>query len=439
MPEKKNDQTNSMRTVAIVTLLGGTVEWYCFLLFGLASGLVNARLFTDPNWTDYTKQSVAWIIFALGYIARPFGAMFFGNTGDKLGRKFTVIASLMFMGVSTFIIGCLPVFESAGIWAIVLLQFFRLTQCFGLGGKWGGGILMAFENADPKKRGFYAAIPQAGLPVGLALAGLFCYIPYKFWGDSFWTIGWRIPFWAAIVLVFLIMYIRLNIMETKDFQQAQRKAAEKEAEEKKTAVPLKEMFRKYWKTILLGIGTRWVDGTMYNVAAVWSLSYLTRKVGLDTGTSLLINIAFAVCGVPMIFLAGKLADKWGKVKVYMTGAILCAVWAVPGLYVIECFGKNIIITLMVIILGWSIFYAGIWGTLGSLWAQLFETEVRYSGISFVYHAPSVFVAGIVPFIANFLSHKADGGTLYIGIFTAFVCIVSAWCGYVLQKRHDEGR
>jgi MFS family permease len=436
-------QTNSMRKVAIVTLLGGTVEWYCFLLFGLASGLINARLFTDPSWSEFTKQSVAWIVFALGYIARPFGAMFFGNIGDKLGRKFTVIVSLVFMGASTFIIGCLPVFSQIGIYSIILLQFFRLTQCFGLGGKWGGGILMAFENADPKKRGFYAAIPQAGLPIGLALAGVLCYLPYKFWNHSFWSVGWRIPFWLSILMIFLVMYIRLRIMETNDFKEAQKKAAKMELKEKQSAMPLKIMFKKYWKTILLGMGTRWIDGTMYNVAAVWSLSYLTKAldkgghIGMDIGTSYLINIAFALVSIPFIFFAGHLADKIGKVKVYIWGALLSGLWAIPGLELIQHKGANPWLTLIIIIVGWSVFYSGIWGTLGSLWSTLFPTEVRYSGISFVYHAPSVLVAGIVPYIANTLQQVNNGGTLYIAIFVLFVSFVSAFCGWRLKVNYDK--
>jgi len=439
------DQIREMRKISIVTMLSGAVEWYCFMLFGLVTGVVfnSSSLFTSPTWSEFTKASVGWLVFALGFAARPFGAVFFGNLGDKAGRKASVIASLMTMGISTFIIGCLPCYDKAGVWSIVLLQFFYLVQCFGLGGSWGGGILMAFENADPKKKAFYAAVPQAGLPAGLTLAGLVLLVPYKLWHTQFLIWGWRVGFWIAILFAFLVLYIKVHIMETRDFQELQKKLEAAEKAQKQQAMPLVKMFKNYWKTILLGIGTRWIDGTMYNVFAVWSLSYLTRPkeagglICMDQGTSLLLNIIFALVNIPMVFFTGALADKFGKGKIYSIGALSCAIWTIPGLLILEKYGSNPAISLLVIIIGWSICYSGIWATLGSLWSQLFETEVRYSAISFVYHAPAFFVGGLVPYICEFLASRDNGHVLYIGIFAAAVALVSLWSGIALQRRHDR--
>lgn len=435
---KKSSKSTSMKKVAIVTLLGGAVEWYCFLLYGQAAGTIFNKVFFSGVSDPYAAQILSYLSFAIGYLARPFGAMFFGNYGDKLGRKFTVIASLAFMGVSTFAIGLIPSYENIGIAAPILLQVFRLTQCFGMGGKWGGGILMAFENADPKERAFYAAIPQMGLPVGLAFASLLLAIPSRLLPESaFLSYGWRISFMVSAFLIVLIMYIRINIMETDDFSKAQAKVKEKEKEEKKTAMPLVQMFKNYWKTLLLGIGTRWIDGVFYNVFAVFTLSYATQQLGVPQSLMYTINIIFALTAIPFIFMAGKLADKWGKGRLFCISSIACGLVAIPGLKIIQNSGGNPVVITLVIILGWSIFYSGIWGVLGSLWAQLFETEVRYSGISFVYHAPSFLVAGIVPTICTYLLKVSNGNVMVIGVFVAFVAVVSTVCGIILQRRHDQ--
>ncbi len=431
-------QTTSFKKVAIVTLLGGAVEWYCFLLYGQAAGTVFNKVFFSGVSDPYAAQILSYISFAIGYLARPFGAMFFGNYGDKLGRKFTVIASLAFMGGSTFAIGLIPSYDNIGVAAPILLQLFRLTQCFGMGGKWGGGILMAFENADPKERAFYAAIPQMGLPVGLALSSLLLALPsYLLPEQAFLSYGWRISFAVSALLIVLIMYIRLNIMETKDFSEAQEKAKEQEAEEKKTAMPLLTMFRNYWKTLLLGIGTRWIDGVFYNVFAVFTLSYATQQLGVPQFVMYIINIIFAVTAIPFVLKAGRLADKWGKGRLFCISSTACGIVAIPGLLLIQNSGGSPVVITLVIIVGWSICYAGIWGVLGSLWAQLFETEVRYSGISFVYHAPSFLVAGIVPSLCTYFLKVSNGSVVLIGVFVVFVSITSTLCGYILQKRHDR--
>ena len=434
---KLQGNSKSMKKIAIATLFGGIVEWYCFLLYGMAAGTVFNKVFFANTLDPYTAQILAYLSFAIGYLARPFGAMFFGNYGDKFGRKFTVIASLIFMGGSTVAIGLIPSYATIGIAAPILLQFFRLTQCFGLGGKWGGGILLAFENADPKERAFYASIPQLGLPIGLALAGIILAVSTAIFGqEGFLAYGWRISFLISALLIVLIMYIRLHLMETEDFAEAQEKAKAAEKEEKKTAMPLLVMFKNYWKTLFLGIGTRWIDGVFYNVFAVFTLSYATQELGVKDQTMFTVNIVFALVAIPFTLLSGKLADKISKGKMFCWSSALCGLFAIPGLKIIQHSGGNPVIITLVIIVGWSIFYAGIWGVLGSLWAQLFETEVRYSGISFVYHAPSFLVAGVVPVVCTFLLKINNGDPILIGVFVLFVAIVSTICGYILQKRHD---
>lgn len=428
----------SLQKVSFATLISAGVEWYCFLLYGMAAGTVFNKIFFPSNIDPYMGQILAYLSFAIGYLARPFGAMFFGNYGDKLGRKFTVIASLALMGVSTFAIGCIPNYSQIGIWAPVLLQFFRLTQCFGLGGKWGGGILMTFENADPKERAFYASIPQLGLPLGLVTASLILAGSSNFFSQEFFlTYGWRIAFLVSAILMVIIMYIRFNIMETDDFIAAQEKAKVLEKTEKAKAMPLAQVFKSHSLTILLGIGTRWIDGVFYNVFAVFTLSYATAQLGVSDFTMFIVNIVFAIASMPFVLLSGKIADKIGKGKMYVYSTLACALFAIPGMQIIAASKGNPFIIGGVIIVGWSIFYSGIWGVLGSLWAQLFEPEVRYTGISFVYHAPSFFVAGIVPMISTYLLKVNNGNPILIGYFVTIVGLISAFCGYTLQKRYDR--
>lgn len=228
---------------------------------------------------------------------------------------------------------------------------------------------MAFENADPRERAFYAAIPLMGLPVGLALASFLLAVPSYFLPESaFLNYGWRVSFM---------------------------------------------------------------------VSAVFTLSYATQQLGVSQSVMYGINIIFAFVSMPFVLKAGKLADRWGKGRLFCLSSIACGIVAVPGLLLIQYSGGNPLIITLVIIVGWSICYAGIWGVLGSLWAQLFETEVRYSGISFVYHAPSFLVAGIVPSLCTYFLKISNGSVMVIGIFVVFVSIVSTACGYIMQKRHDN--
>ena len=428
----------SLQKVSLATLMSSSVEWYCFLLYGLAAGTVFSKIFYPPDTDPYTAQILAYLTFAIGYLARPFGAMFFGYYGDKIGRKFTVIASLCLMGGATFAIAFIPDYSQIGIWAPISLLVLRLFQCFGLGGKWGGGILMTFENADPKERAFYASIPQLGLPVGLFLASLIMGVmTYHLPEQEFLKWGWRIAFGVSASLIVIIMYIRLHIMETKDFMDAQDKAKEMEQEEKSKSLPLVEVFRRYPLSILYGIGTRWVDGTFYNVFAVFMVSYCVQELGVSEYHMFLVNIAFALASMPFILFFGKVADKIGKAKTFTYASLACAAFTFPGLYAIQGSGGNPFVIAIVLILGWSIIYSGLWGVLGSLWAQLFEPEIRYTGISFVYHAPSFFVAGIVPGLSTYLLKLGGGDIIYVAIFTTAVSLFSAWCAYQLKVRHDK--
>lgn len=432
-------EKNNFRKIATITLFESAVQWYCFLLYGTAAGTVFNKVFFSQTGNGTTALILSYMSFAIGYIAGPFGAIFFGHIGDRKGRKVTMYASLLMMGISTSIIGILPPAASAGVGVVIVLQLMRLAQCFGRGGTWGGGILMAYENVPENKRSFYAAIPQIGLPIGFGLSSILIAVPTLLLPeDIFFTWGWRIPFLAAIILTLIVIRQKGEMMETEDYKKAQAKLEAEEAEGKKHKVGFIPMVKGYWKTLLLGCGTRWVDGTFYNIFIVWILSYCINWLGMPLIQTYIITIIACVFKIPFTLFGGWCAQKLGNTRTFVIGALASAVLSIPTLKVIELSKGNLAITIIGIVLGWSIAYNLIWAVISSLWSSYFETEVRYSGISFVYHVPSFLVAGMVPTICTLLINYGNGDTIYVGIYSTVVALISAACALALKARHDRG-
>lgn len=433
-------EKTSFSKIASITLFESAVQWYCFLLYGTAAGTVFNIVFFSVTGDKNTALILSYMSFAIGYIAGPFGAVFFGHIGDKKGRKFTMVASLLVMGISTFIMGLLPAAATAGVGAAIVLQILRLAQCFGRGGTWGGSILMAYENVPEKKRSFYSAIPQIGLPVGFGISSIVIAVPSVMMNkDVFYSIGWRIPFLFAIVLTIIVIILKGKMMETDDFKKAQAKLEAQEAEGKQQKVGFVPMVKGYWKTLLLGCGTRWVDGTFYNIFIVWILSYCMIWLHMPLYQTYIITIVACVFKIPFTLFGGWVASKLGNTKTFVIGAIASAALSIPTLKIIEFSRGNLLITIICIVLGWSAAYSLIWAVLGSLWSSYFPTEVRYSGISFVYHVPSFIVAGLVPTICTLLINYGHGDTIWVGLYSTIIALISAWCAIVLKKRYEMGK
>lgn len=378
---------------------------------------------------------LSYLSFAVGYIAGPFGAIFFGNFGDKKGRKATMYASLLMMGISTFIIGILPSAKTSGVWVAIVLQVMRLAQCFGRGGTWGGGILMAYENVSEEKRAFYSAIPQLGLPIGLGISTLLLIIPNLILSnEQFFVWGWRIPFLIALVLTIIVARQKGKMMETEDYKKAQAKLEQAEKEGKKTKLGFVYMVKNYWVTLLLGCGTRWIDGTFYNVFLVWIVSYCVQWLKMPLVNVYIIIVAVCIFKLPLIYFGGWCAHKLGNAKTFVIASLVASITTIPALKVIENSNGNVVLITMAIVIGWAIAYDMMWAVISSLWSSCFETEVRYSGISFVYHVPSFLVAGLVPTICTILINYGNGNTIYVGLYTSVVGIISALSGYLLKKR-----
>ena len=351
-----------------------------------------------------------------------------------------MVASLLVMGISTFIMGLLPAAATAGVGVAIVLQILRLAQCFGRGGTWGGSILMAYENVPEKKRSFYSAIPQIGLPVGFGISSIVIAVPSVMMNkDVFYSIGWRIPFLFAIVLTIIVIILKGKMMETDDFKKAQAKLEAQEAEGKQQKVGFVPMVKGYWKTLLLGCGTRWVDGTFYNIFIVWILSYCMIWLHMPLYQTYIITIVACVFKIPFTLFGGWVASKLGNTKTFVIGAIASAALSIPTLKIIEFSRGNLLVTIVCIVLGWSVAYSLIWAVLGSLWSSYFPTEVRYSGISFVYHVPSFIVAGLVPTICTLLINYGHGDTIWVGLYSTIIALISAWCAVVLKKRYELGK
>ena len=296
-----------IRTVALASLLGATIEWYDFFLYGVVAGIVFNKLYF-PTDDPFIGTLLAYSTFAIGYLARPFGAFVFGHFGDKIGRKSMLVLTMLIMGVATIGIGLVPTYAQIGIAAPIILQTFRLMQGLGLGGEWGGSVLMTYEYASKRERAFYASIPQMGLATGLCLSsGVVALLSASLTDQQFLEWGWRIAFLISVVLVGVALYIRLHILETPDFQKA--KDSGKTADK---TLPIVKVCRNHPGNIALGVGARWIDGVFFNVLAVFVISYLVQYISIERTQALTIVMIAALLMCPFILIAGRLADRYGR-------------------------------------------------------------------------------------------------------------------------------
>jgi MFS family permease len=416
-----------LRTVVAASIIGTTVEWYDFFLFGIAAGIVFNKLFFPSN-DPVIGTLLAFATFAVGFAARPIGGLIFGHIGDRVGRKKTLVTTMLIMGVATAFMGLLPTYGTMGIAAPILLILLRIAQGVAIGGEWGGAVLMALEHAPAGRRGLYGSLPQVGLALGLLLGtGVFAGLSAVMTDAAFLAWGWRLAFLVSIALVGVGVFIRLRVMETPAFRKLEQNEA-------KATAPAKELLRKRTlrRNILLGMGSRWAEGVAFNTWAVFSIAYGAGTLGLDRQTMLLSVMAGAATMIFSIPFFGRLADRFDRRRLYTTGVILLAVLTYPAFLLMGTGNPIVIAATLVVVLG--VAYPCLYGPQSSFYAELFPTQVRYTGISFVYQVSGVFASGLTPLILAYLLRIADNGFGLILTYVVAVSVISAVCSLSIRRR-----
>jgi metabolite-proton symporter len=421
-------EDSDVRLVVASSVIGTTVEWYDFFLYGTAAGIVFNKLYF-PSEDPLVGTLLAFAAFALGFVARPIGGLIFGHIGDRVGRKKTLVATMLIMGVATCAIGLVPTFDTIGIAAPILLVLLRLAQGIAIGGEWGGAVLMAVEYAPRGKRGLYGSFPQVGLALGLMLGtGVFAGLNVGMTDAAFLDWGWRIAFLLSALLVLVGMFIRLKVMETPAFRKL-------EEHEEKATVPVVELARNKLsrRHVLLGMGSRLTEGITFNAWAVFAISYGTGTLGMSQQPLL---IAVMIAAAAMIFfipIFGSLSDRFGRRRTFSVGAVLTGLLAYPAFAALGT-GDPLLITIaLVAVLG--IAYPVMYGPQAAFYAEMFPTSVRCTGISFVYQFSGIFASGCTPLVLAFLVGQSGGGYGLVLLYLLAATAVSVMCALAVRQRN----
>ena len=413
--------TGHIRRVLIASLVGSAIEWFDFFLYGSATAIVFNRLFF-PAADPLVSLMLAYLSFALPFFIRPLGGIIFSHIGDRIGRKRTLVLTLSLMGGGTTLIGFLPTYAMIGVAAPCMLIFLRLIQGIGLGGEWGGAVLLAFEYAPPERRGLFGSIPQAGVTIGMLFSTMFIGLASLLPDDQFLAWGWRVPFILSAGLVALGLWIRNGIDETPQFKKLQ-------SEGEVARFPVGELLRNYRREVLTAVLVKFGETGSFYMFAVFLVSYATTNLGYSRPTALTAIAVGALIATFTIPLCGLLSDRIGRRPVFLAGSVGLIAFSAPYFWLLS--QRSTVCILIASIIAIGLIWPLVTATLSSLLAEMFQPRVRYSGISFGYQIGGALVGGTAPLVGTLLLALDHGRWRWIACYIASISLIS--CIAVLQS------
>jgi MHS family shikimate/dehydroshikimate transporter-like MFS transporter len=411
-----------MTRVAAAGFIGALMEWYDFYIFANASALIFGRLFF-PGHDPVVSTMEAFGAFAAGFLARPLGGLLFGHIGDKIGRKASLVATLLIIGIGTFLIGLLPTYQTAGVTAPILLIVLRVIQGIGLGGEYGGASLIIIEHAPKHRRGFWGSLPQAASPGGLLLATVVFSLVSLLPDHQFSMWGWRVPFLLSIVMLGIGMYIRLSVEEPPEFLRARAAAPES------AAAPAMELARTHKGDLLLAVGARMAETVCGNFVKSFGLAYVTVHLMLSRDIALSALLATSAVGLVVTPLFGLLGDAIGRRNTYMLGAALAALLAVPMFWLLDF--RTAAATWIAFIVYYNLGPTLMLSVQATFFAEMFRTRVRYTALSMAYQLSSV-IGGFTPIMAIALLKTEGGRPWLLGGALVLVALLSFICSLIAR-------
>lgn len=417
------ERTRESRKVAFASLVGTSIEWYDFFIYGQAAALIFNGLFF-PNLNPAIGALAGLATFGVGFVARPIGGFVFGHFGDRIGRKTALVTTLVLMGSATLLVGLLPTYQQIGIWAPILLVVLRLVQGFAVGGEWGGAVLMAVEHAPANKRGFYGSWPQMGIPIGLISATAVLYfLSIGLDEEAFTAWGWRVPFIASILLVAVGLVIRLKVSESPLFKKLS-------AAGDHLKVPILDVFRYAWKRTILAIFAQASVNVSFYVISVYALTYATQTTGASRSDTLIALIVAALFDLVAIPVWASVSDKVGRRPIVIFGSLFLGVFMYPFFLLVQT-GSVLMLTIAITV-GLVFGHAPAYAVLASFLSETFDAKSRYSGVSLAYQLSGALISGPAPLVAAALV-VAYGGFGPVVIMAIIAAIVSVICVLALKE------
>ena len=402
------------KRVLWASLIGSSIEWFDYFLYGTVAALVFNQLFF-PAEDPAVGTMLAFASFALSFFIRPFGGIIFSHIGDRIGRKKTLVLTLGLMGGATVLMGLPPTYQAIGIAAPILMVLLRLVQGLGIGGEWGGAMLLAVEYAPKERRGFFGSVPQMGVTIGMLLATLALTVMSMLPDDVFLSWGWRVPFVLSAVLVFVGLWIRKGIDETPSFKKNQEAG-------NVVAVPLLETLKHHKREVLIAVGAKFVETAPFYIMSTFIVYYATKELGFSRTQALNAVTVATVVTTLLIPLMGSLSDRIGRKTVYIAGVLMMMAYAFPYFWLLQT--RSFSMLILATVIGLGVIWAPTTAVLGTMFSEIFKSNVRYTGITLGYQIGAALAGGTAPLVATFLLAKFDHSYVPIALYIIFTGLVS---------------